>query len=130
MLLDLPPPVSQHAYQQHMKVVTMEVQAEVEESMRRAREELRDHYDAPPNQTLYILISCDGTWQKQELVLRRAQGHGLGIQLDPQKCQLGSGAKDIFSVCLRAGVGPADKGGGMAATLYGSGWRGCMSKGA
>lgn len=65
VLLDLPPPVSQHAYQQHMKIVAMEAQAEVNESMRRAREELRDHYDAPPGQTIDILVSCDGTWQKR-----------------------------------------------------------------
>ena len=40
-LLDLPPPVSQHAYQQHMRVIEMGARAEVEESMQRARDELR-----------------------------------------------------------------------------------------
>ena len=39
-LLDLPPPVSQHAYQQHMKVVAMGACAEIEDSMHRAREEV------------------------------------------------------------------------------------------
>jgi hypothetical protein len=65
VLLDLPPPVSQHAYQQHMKVIAMGARTEVEESMSRARKELRDLYDVPPDQIINILISCDGTWQKR-----------------------------------------------------------------
>ena len=56
--------MSQHAYQ-HLKIVTMEVKAEVEESMRRVREELQDHYDAPPGQSVDILVSCNGMWQKR-----------------------------------------------------------------
>ena len=65
VLLDIPPPISQRAYQQHMKVVAMGAAAEVEESMRRAREEVRDLYGDPPDQIVDILISCDGTWQKR-----------------------------------------------------------------
>ena len=65
VLLDLPPPVSQHAYQQHMKIVAMGACAEVEDSMRRAREELREIYNALPDQVVDILIRCDGTWQKR-----------------------------------------------------------------
>ena len=62
VLLDIPPPVSQCTYQQHMKVVAMRVAAEIEESTRRAREEVRDLYGDPPDQVIDILISCDGTW--------------------------------------------------------------------
>ena len=61
-LLDLPLPVSQHAYQQHMKVVTMGAIAEVEQSMRRAREEIRHLYGTSSEE---VVISCDGTWQKR-----------------------------------------------------------------
>ena len=63
-MLDLPPPVSQHAYQQHMTVIEMGARAEVEDGMRRAREELRTHYDADHDQVIDTLVSCDGTWQK------------------------------------------------------------------
>ena len=65
VLLHLPPPVSQHAYQQHMKAVAVGACAEVEESMRRAREEVRDLYDALLDQVVDLLVSCDGTWQKR-----------------------------------------------------------------
>ena len=65
VLLDIPPPVSQHAYQQHMKVVAMGAAAQVEENMRRAHEEVRDLYGEPPDQVIDILISCDRTWQKR-----------------------------------------------------------------
>ena len=64
-MLDLPPPVSQHAYQQHMTVIEMGARAEVEDGMRRAREELRTHYDADHDQVIDTLVSCDGTWQKR-----------------------------------------------------------------
>ena len=64
-LLDLPPPVSQHAYQQHMRVIEMGAHAETQDSMCRARDEVRKLYDASQNQVIDIIISCDGTWQKR-----------------------------------------------------------------
>ena len=64
-LLDLPPPVSQRAYGQHMKVVATGAAAEVEHSMKRARMKICDLYDTSPEETIDILISCDGTWQKR-----------------------------------------------------------------
>ena len=64
-VLDLPPPVSQHAYQQHMKVVATGAAAEANDSMCRARQEIRDLYDASSEDVIDILVSCNGTWQKR-----------------------------------------------------------------
>ena len=65
MLLNLPPPVSQHAYQQHMKSVAMAACNQIQDCMHEARAEIRNHYDAAPVQVVNILVSCDGTWQKR-----------------------------------------------------------------
>lgn len=48
-----------------MRVIAREAHSEVERSMFRAREEIRELYDASPDEIINILISCDGTWQKR-----------------------------------------------------------------
>ena len=65
-LLDLPPPVSRNIYSLHMDVVCDAAVAEVQDSLQRAREEVREHYGASSgDEVIDILVSCDGTWQKR-----------------------------------------------------------------
>ena len=65
-MLDLPPPVSRNIYSKHMTVVREKSILQAEDSLRRAREEVREHYGvSSDDQVADVLISCDGTWQRR-----------------------------------------------------------------
>ena len=65
-MMELPPPVSKNAYTKHVKIVREKAVLQAEASMSQARKEVREHYDAlSEDETIDILVSCDGTWQRQ-----------------------------------------------------------------
>ena len=65
-MLDLPPPASRNIYSKHMTVVREKSILQAEDSLRRAREEVREHYGvSSDDQVADVLISCDGTWQRR-----------------------------------------------------------------
>ena len=64
---DLPLPVSPSVYAEHARAVCEKSILQAEASMKRARQEVRQHYNdsTKPGDIADILISCDGTWQKR-----------------------------------------------------------------
>ena len=68
-LLDLPQPVSKNVFTQHLKKITEELTYHADSSMIKAREEVREHYDAgDTDEVIDIPVSCDGTWQKRGFI--------------------------------------------------------------
>ena len=64
-MMELPPPVLKNAYTKHVKIVREKAVLQAEASMSQARKEVREHYDASSeDETIDILVSCDGTWQR------------------------------------------------------------------
>ena len=59
--MDLPAPVSQKQYREHAQVINDQCSAKARESMRRARKEVRECYDAAPDDVIDVTVSSDGT---------------------------------------------------------------------
>lgn len=59
---DLPPPVSVSVYREHARAVYENSSLQAQASMKQARQEAGQHYNAEPEETSDILISFDGTW--------------------------------------------------------------------
>ena len=65
-MLDAPSPVSTNIYTQYNKEICEKSHQQALESMKNAREEIRKHYGAASSEeTVDILVSCDGTCQKR-----------------------------------------------------------------
>ena len=66
-ILDLPNPVSQKPYAQHVEAVKEKAILQAKDSMKRANKEVREHYDCDvgDDEVADILVSCDGTWQRR-----------------------------------------------------------------
>ena len=65
-MLDAPLPISKNIYSQYNKDICEKSITQVQESMMKAREEIREHYEATSEEDVVdILVSCDGTWQKR-----------------------------------------------------------------
>ena len=59
-VLNLPSPVTQKPYTQHVNAILDKAILQAKESMMRARLEIREHYDVEDDQVTDILVSCDG----------------------------------------------------------------------
>ena len=64
-MMDLPAPVSQKQYREHAIVINDQCIAEAQDSMRRARQEVRKCYDAALGDVIDVTVSSDGTWQRR-----------------------------------------------------------------
>ena len=64
-MLDLPMPVSKHVHTMHIQEIEKQAKLQAEDSMSRAREEVRRLYGTEGGDVVDVLVSCDGTWQKR-----------------------------------------------------------------
>ena len=64
-LMDLPQPLSKNHCTEHLGVVAQTAKFRAQVSMTDARIEVRDRYEPEDDETVVILVSCDGTWQKR-----------------------------------------------------------------
>ena len=65
-MIDLPMPVSKNAYMTHNQEIEKQAKLQAENSMARAREEVRRLYDSESDDDVVdVLVSCDGTWQQR-----------------------------------------------------------------
>jgi hypothetical protein len=65
-MMDLPMPVSKNAYTTHNQESEKQAKLQAEDSMARAREEVRRLYDSEyDGDVVDVLVSCDGTWQQR-----------------------------------------------------------------
>lgn len=58
-MMDLPPPLSRNIYSENLRVVCEKLNSAVTLSIGRACDEVRSQYNASPNETIDILVSCD-----------------------------------------------------------------------
>ena len=64
-MMDIPTPVSQKRYREHAVVINNQCIAKAQDSMRRARQEVRECYGAAPDDIVDVTVSSDGTWQRR-----------------------------------------------------------------
>ena len=64
-MLDLPMPVSKNVHTMHVQEIEKQAKLQAEDSMSRAREEVRRLYGTEGGDVVDVLVSCDGTWQKR-----------------------------------------------------------------
>lgn len=64
-LLNLPSPISNKPYAKHVRAILDTAIHQAKESMARACQEIRYHYNVQGDDIADILISCDGTWQRR-----------------------------------------------------------------
>ena len=63
--LNLPPPSGKSTFVEYHQLIVEKSQLHVEDSLKCAREEVRQFYGAvSESEIVYCLVSVDGTWQK------------------------------------------------------------------
>ena len=64
-MMDLPAPVSENIYSQHVRAICEKSAHQAQTSVEQAREEVWQHYAASSDdEVVDVLVSCDGTWQR------------------------------------------------------------------
>ena len=65
-MLDMPGPVSKNVYTTHLQQIEIHAKLQADDSMTRAREEVRTLYGSENDGDIVdVLVSCDGTWQRR-----------------------------------------------------------------